>query len=89
MTRKELVSNIVNNCGFPHYQAKKAVDSFFEGLKEALIKEERIEMRGFGVFTVKKRMPKVGCNLNTGARVDVPAGKVVKFKPGKDLRTIK
>lgn len=88
MTRKEIVTTIVDRLGLPRHQAKKAVDSIFTGMKEALIRRERIEIRGFGVFQVNTRRPKVGWNLNTGEKVKVPEGKTVKFKPGKNLREL-
>lgn len=88
MTKIEIVKNIVENLGIPRRQAKKAVDSIFENLKQALIREERIEIRGFGAFQVNRRAAKVGRNLNTNEVIQVPEGKSVKFKPGKNLREI-
>ena len=88
MTKIEIVKNIVENLGIPRRQAKKAVDSIFENLKQALIREERIEIRGFGAFQVNRRASKVGRNLNTNEVIQVPEGKSVKFKPGKNLREI-
>ncbi|HPR62731.1 MAG TPA: HU family DNA-binding protein [Thermoanaerobaculia bacterium] len=88
MTRKEIVNTIVDRLGLPRNQTKKAVDTIFEGMKHALLRGERIEIRGFGVFQVNTRQPKVGWNLNTGEKVEVPEGKTVKFKPGKQLREL-
>ena len=88
MTRKEIVNTIVDRLGLPRYQAKKAVDAIFDGMKDALIQGERIEIRGFGVFQILKRQAKVGWNLNTWEKVTVPEGKTVKFKPGKRLREL-
>jgi len=60
----------------------------FEGLKEALTAGERIELRGFGVFSVRARKTGIGRNPRTGTEVSITPGKAVRFKPGKELHTI-
>ncbi len=57
-------------------------------MKSALTRSDRIELRGFGVFTVKPRKTGVGRNPRTGAEVSIVPGKAVRFKPGKDLQLI-
>ena len=54
-------------------------------MKEALSRGKRIELRGFGVFVVKPRKRGVGRNPRTGEEVPIPAGKTIRFKPGKEL----
>jgi len=53
---------------------------------EALVKGHRIEIRGFGSFTVNHRPARVGRNPRSGERVDIPEKRVPHFKPGKGLR---
>ena len=53
---------------------------------ETLSQGERIEIRGFGSFEVRLREPRIAHNPKTGERVDLPARKVVHFKPGVELR---
>ena len=65
-----------------------AVDSVFEAMKAALKKDDRIELRGFGVFTIKPRKTGIGRNPRTGEEVSIPPGKAVRFKPGKDLQSV-
>jgi DNA-binding protein HU-beta len=65
-----------------------AVDSVFDAMKGALQKNDRIELRGFGVFTIKPRKTGIGRNPRTGEEVSIPPGKAVRFKPGKDLQSI-
>jgi len=65
-----------------------AVDSVFEAMKTALKKDDRIELRGFGVFTIKPRKTGIGRNPRTGEEVSIPPGKAVRFKPGKDLQSV-
>ena len=56
-------------------------------MKKAMERGERIELRGFGVFQIKPRKTGIGRNPRTGEEVSIPPpGKVVRFKPGKDLR---
>ena len=57
-------------------------------LDRALEQGDRIELRGFGVFTVKPRKTGIGRNPRTGAEVAIPPGKAVRFKPGKELQSI-
>ena len=51
-----------------------------------MAKGKRIELRGFGVFVVKPRKRGIGRNPRTGKEVPIPAGKTIRFKPGKDLQ---
>ena len=62
------------------------VNTIFDGMAEALSREERIEIRGFGSFEVRTRKPRIGRNPKTGASVDVGERRVPFFKVGKELR---
>src|SRR5947208_15545557 len=57
-------------------------------MKDALKANDRIELRGFGVFFVKPRKRSIGRNPRTGSEVNIPPGKAVRFKPGKDLQSL-
>jgi nucleoid DNA-binding protein len=57
-------------------------------MKKALTGSDRIELRGFGVFTVKSRKTGVGRNPRTGTEVTISPGKAVRFKPGKELQVL-
>ena len=69
-------------------KAETAVETVFDGMKKALSQGDRIELRGFGVFTVRPRKTGIGRNPRTGAEVSIPPGKAVRFKPGKELQSI-
>ena len=71
-----------------HGLVVEAVEALFESLKDAMVRGERIEFRGFGVFQVKPRKRGVGRNPRTGREVKIPPGRTVRFKPGKELRDI-
>jgi len=60
----------------------------FRSIIEALHRGEKIELRGFGSFRLRKREPRKGRNPKTGDKVDVPPKKVPYFKPGKELKEL-
>ncbi len=84
----DLVNQIVNRTGVSKTKAEQAVDTIFNSMKRALRNDDRIELRGFGVFSVKPRKTGIGRNPRTGSEVSIPPGKAVRFKPGKDLQSL-
>jgi DNA-binding protein HU-beta len=88
LIKQDLIQRVVERTGLPRIKAESAVDAIFEAMKSALTNSDRIELRGFGVFTVKPRKTGVGRNPRTGAEVSITPGKAVRFKPGKDLQLI-
>ena len=85
MIKVDLVNQIVARTGVSKTKAEQAVDTIFDSMKQALKRDDRIELRGFGVFSVKPRKTGIGRNPRTGSEVSIPPGKAVRFKPGKDL----
>lgn len=85
MIKLDIVNEVADRTGVPKQKAEQVVDSLFNAMKDALAKGKRIELRGFGVFVVKPRKRGVGRNPRTGMEVPIPAGKTIRFKPGKDL----
>lgn len=88
LIKQDIVHNVVERTGLPRTKAEAAVDTVFEGLKQALATGERIELRGFGVFSVRARKTGIGRNPRTGTEVTITPGKAVRFKPGKELHAI-
>ncbi|MBL0942159.1 MAG: integration host factor subunit beta [Alphaproteobacteria bacterium] len=87
MTRSELVQKINKlNPGITSQQAEEAVTLIFERIVETLAKGGRVELRGFGVFTVRRREARTGRNPRTGDSVKVKGKNVPFFKAGKLLR---
>ena len=87
MIRSELVQKIADEN--PHlYQrdVERIVNTIFEEIVGAMANGDRVELRGFGAFSVKKRDARVGRNPRTGASVDVAEKHVPFFKTGKLLR---
>jgi integration host factor subunit beta len=87
MTRSELIQRLASR--FPQLtrvDAELAVLAILDKVSEQLAQGGRVEIRGFGVFSVHVRPPRRGRNPKTGERVDVPAKAVPHFKPGTELR---
>jgi integration host factor subunit beta len=87
MTRSDLVETLaVRFSQLTHRDAEYAVKAILDAMGEALVKGHRIEIRGFGSFSVNHRSPRVGRNPRSGESVMIPEKRVPHFKPGKALR---
>ncbi|MBR7168308.1 MAG: HU family DNA-binding protein [Bacteroidales bacterium] len=86
MNKNELISAIAENAGLTKVDAKKALDGFINVTTEALKKGDKIALIGFGTFDVVERQARVGLNPKTKEKIQIPAKKVIKFKPGADLK---
>jgi DNA-binding protein HU-beta len=84
----DIVNAVVQRTNISRSKAEHAVETVFEALKNALGRGERIELRRFGVFNVRPRKTGIGRNPRTGEQVNIPPGKAVRFKPGKELQTL-
>lgn len=88
MIKLDIVNAVVNRAEISRTKAEQAVETVFEALKIALGRGQRIELRRFGVFSVKPRKTGIGRNPRTGQEVSIPPGKAVRFKPGKELQSL-
>jgi len=86
MIKLDIINRVADKTGVPKQKAEQVVDALFNAMKDALAKGKRIELRGFGVFVVKPRKRGIGRNPRTGTEVPIPAGKTIRFKPGKELQ---
>lgn len=87
MTRSDLVDVLAERFGqLGQRDAELAVKAILEAIGDALVTGQRIEIRGFGSFSVNQRPPRVGRNPRSGESVAIPAKRVPHFKPGKALR---
>ncbi len=87
MTRSQLIQRLAQQYPYlVHDEVERIVKTIFENISEALARGERVELRGFGVFTVKEYAPRVGRNPRTGEAVQVPAMRRPNFKSGLELR---
>lgn len=85
MNKSELVQSLANKLNVPVEDAVLIVDTFFESMREALLRGDRIEIRGFGSFKIKQYEGYTGRNPKTGESVQVKPKKMPFFKAGKGL----
>ncbi len=87
MTKSEIIDKIAcKQNHLPYGDIEACVKALLEQMSEALAAGGRIEIRGFGSFSVRTQSPRVGRNPRTGETVSVPAKLTPHFKPGKELR---
>ena len=87
MKRSELVDELAKE--YPHLyhrDIEKVVDVFYSSIADALANGQRVELRGFGAFSIKERAPRIARNPKNGDRVAVSSKKTVYYKPGKELK---
>jgi DNA-binding protein HU-beta len=85
MTKIEMVDKIGENVALPKKDIEKVLDQFVKISQDALKESTKVSLTGLGSFSIKERKSRLARNPKTGEKVEVPAKKVVKFKPGKDL----
>ncbi len=83
MIKSDIANHITQETGLRRNQSVIAVDSILGTLRDALLRGERIELRGFGVFQIRPRKTGIGRNPKTGEEVVITPGKTVRFKPSK------
>ena len=88
MTKAELVEEVSRVSDLTKKHSEVIVDTVFESIIDALKRGDKIELRGFGSFRLRKREPRKGRNPKTGDKVDVPPKRVPYFKPGKELKDL-
>ncbi len=85
VTKKEIVKTISDEIGLTQLKTKEIVQKTFDAIIDTLVEDQRIELRNFGVFEVKRRAARKARNPRTGEKVFVPEKFVVTFKPGKEM----
>lgn len=88
MTKADLVTIVADKSKLQHKQAEQVVNLVFDMMIDALKKDDRIEIRGFGSFVNREYGSYKGRNPKTGEVVDVPPKKVPFFKVGKELKAM-
>ena len=88
MNKSDLIEEVARVAGLTNEESEIVVTAVFERIVQALVKGERVELRGLGTFAVRQRGPRTGRNPKTGATVEVPARKAPFFRMGKELRAI-
>ena len=88
MTKSDLIQLITDKTGMTHVRSEAAVNAIFDSMIEALMKNERIEIRGFGSFVNRDYEAYKGRNPRTGEVIHVSQKRMPFFKVGKDLREL-
>lgn len=86
MNKTEFVGAVAEKLGVTKKEASPNVEGVFKVLAETLTKGESIKIPGVGTFEVRERAARKGRNIQTGEEIEIPASKVVKFKPAKALK---
>lgn len=84
MTKSGLVDEVARACRLSKEVSQAVVTAVFERITEALVKGERVDLRGFGTFGIRHRRPRIARNPRTGASVSLPARKVAFFRMGRN-----
>lgn len=86
MKKSDLVDAISGKAGMAKAQVQQMVDEVFDLIADGLAKGEKIDLRGFGTFSVRESAARTGRNPQTGEPISIPARRVPGFKPGKELK---
>ncbi len=87
MNRSEIIDDLAAKFGhLTKGDTEFAINTILDAMADALVAGHRIEIRGFGSFSVARRPPRIGRNPRNGESVAIPERRVVHFKPGKALR---
>lgn len=83
MTKADIVNEISKNTGIEKVTVQKTVEAFMETVKDSLVKEKNVYLRGFGSFIVKKRAKKTARNISKNTTIIIPEHFIPAFKPAK------
>lgn len=86
MNKSNLINALKDKADLNRYDAEKIVTVFFDSIKKSLVNDIRVEIRGFGSFTVKQYNQYTGRNPKTGEPINVSSKKLPFFKVGKELK---
>jgi len=85
MNKAQLIDAIASQSKLTKAASEKALNAMLKAIQSALKKGDRVGLVGFGSFVVVQRKARTGRNPQTGKEIKIPAKKVVKFRPGKNL----
>ncbi len=85
MNKTDLVNEIAAKAGLNKVAAKAALDACLESIEQALANDDKVQLLGFGTFSVQEKEARTGINPRTKEKIEIAARKVVKFKPAAEL----
>ncbi|MFO7940555.1 MAG: HU family DNA-binding protein [Bacteroidales bacterium] len=83
MTKADIVNEISKNTGIEKVTVQKTVEAFMETVKESLVNDKNVYLRGFGSFIVKQRAEKTARNISKNTTIIIPEHYIPSFKPSK------
>ena len=88
MNKAQLIEQVAKKLGTSKSKAADAVEAVIDPIKASLKKGQKVQLVGFGSFSVRKRKARVGRNPQTGATIQIRARKVPAFTPGAELKKV-
>ena len=88
MNKSELVDAVAQKSGLTKVDSKKALDAVLESIDEELKNDGKVDLVGSGTISVTERSARKGINPRTREPIDIPAKKVVRFRPGSKLKDL-
>ena len=86
MNKLELIASVAEKTGLTKKDSEAAIMAMVESITEALEKQDKVQLIGFGTFEVKRRAAREGVNPSTGEKIKIESAKGPVFKPGKGLK---
>jgi len=86
VNKQELLRTVAKKATITNAESEAVLKSFMEAVRDSLKKGEKVQLVGFGSFTTVKRAARKGVNPKTKKPIQIPAKKVAKFVPGKELK---
>jgi nucleoid DNA-binding protein len=86
MTKADLIDSLANRAELPKQKAEEIVNGFFDDIVGALKKGDKVNISGFGTFSVSERKARTGRNPKTGETIQIASSRAAKFKAGKTLK---
>lgn len=88
MNKTELIAAVAQKAGLTKKDAERVVCATFDTITESLIKGEKVQLSGFGIFETKEREARVGRNPRTKEAIQIPTTKTPAFKASKTLKDV-
>jgi len=86
MNKNELINDVARKTGLSRRESEVGVQTMLDLIAKSLVKGDKVTLTGFGTFDVGKRRERAGVNPRSGKPIKIPATKMPRFKPSKNLR---
>ena len=86
MNKTDIIAEVAQKTGMTKKDAERVINATIETIEASLVKGDKVQISGFGIFEVKEREARVGRNPRTKEAIEIPASKAPAFKPSKALK---